>query len=168
MGFPDAMNPAHYKGDNVCPKLEELNQLAKDYNSPNMNGPEKLIKSAIVDINTLNYLYVFVPSMLLPSFPGRLGKVMSIINRANWTVHQRFDDGGKSPVGSVFVLKPIDGNKNVCETNFVEALLAINKALTGESTVTMLLKYKVDFINMVTKNPANALLLGDSIQSMFA
>ena len=165
MGFPDAMNPAHYKGDNACAKLKELNADAKTY-SEDMNAPEQLIQNAIKKVKDNDYLYVFVPSMLLPSFPGRLGKVMSIINRANWTVAARED--GPNNVGSVFVLKPIDSNKDVCNTNFVEALLAINKALTGESTVTMLLKYKVDFINLVSKNPANALLLGEKMQNIFA
>ena len=159
------MNPAHYKGPDVCTKLADLNAKAKAY-SGNMNAPEQLIHDAIDNTNNNNYLYVFVPSMLLPSFPGRLGKVMSIINRANWTVAVRVD--GANNVGSVFVLKPIKALTKVCDTNFVEALLAINKALTGESTVTMLLKYKVDFINLVSKNPANALLLGEKMQNIFA
>ena len=165
MSFPDAMNPAHYKGDNACAKLRQLNEDARTY-SGNMNAPEQLIHDAIDRVQNNDYLYVFVPSMLLPSFPGRLGKVMSIINRANWTVADRED--GQNNVGSVFVLKPIKAGEDVCNTNFVEALLAINKALTGESTVTMLLKYKVDFINLVSKNPANALVLGEKMQNIFA
>lgn len=163
MGFPDAMNPSHYKGVDACDKLRELNGKAAAYEGK-MNGAQKLIKASISDSDML---YVYVPSMLLTSMPGRLGRIVSVINRANYTIANRVQDPSVGD-GAVFVLKPLKKGELVCNVNFYEALLAINRALTGNSMVTMLMKYQIDFFNMVKKNPAAALLMGDEMSGLLA
>lgn len=163
MGFPDAMNPSHYKGVNACDKLRELNREALGY-TDKMNGAQKLIQASI---GNLDMLYVYVPSMLLTSMPGRLGRIVSVINRANYTIADRVQSPSVGD-GAVFVLKPLDATQKVCNVNFYEALLAINRALTGNSMVTMLMKYQIDFFNMVKKNPAAALLMGDEMSGLLA
>lgn len=149
MDFPDPMNPIHYQNVDVCKKLKELNtDLAKQKDKELLPVQKLLAGAAKGNDDTL---YVYVPPMKTRADFQKLSGLLTTLQELGFTA---VDTKGeqRNTVGSVYVIKNSEAAA-ICKANLVNAIMAINRALTGNPMLSSAASASVAMLQSVVKDP---------------
>jgi len=166
MDFPDPMNPIHYQGvADVCAKLKELNRNLAAQKEENLLPVQQLLaKTANANDKTL---YVYVPPMKTRADFQKLSGLLTTLQDLGFTA-TNIEGEQRNTVGAVYVIENSNASEKICKANLVNAIMAINRALTGNPMLSSASSATVAMLQSVVKDPKlMALMNQGTFNSLF-
>ena len=172
MKFPDPMNPLQYQNVDPCEKLKELNKELQNVDANGLLPVQKLmVEAADAHLSPRRggfskTLLVFVPPTKKQSDFQMLSKLLTTLQSLGFEATDTFGTE-RNTVGTVYVVKN-SGADAMCKQNLVNAIMQINRVLTGNDMMSSVAASTIGMLENVVKNPTlMALMNSNDFGSLF-